>query len=80
VAAILLKHAALPQRANRWIASERALLRNGSIEVADGSEFPIAIGSAGTTVNYETTIIKPDFVAKNGFIHFIDTVILDGLL
>jgi uncharacterized surface protein with fasciclin (FAS1) repeats len=80
VAAILLKHVALPQRADWRTASEQTLLRKGSIEVADGSEFPVAIGSAGITVNYETTIIKPDFYAKNGVIHFIDTVILDGLL
>ena len=80
VAAILLKHAALPERANKRTASESALLKSGSIEVADGSEFPVSIGEAGTRINYETTIVKPDLQAKNGFVHFIDTVIIDGLL
>jgi len=80
VAAILLKHASLPERANKRTASEGALLTSGSIEVADGSVFPVSIGEAGTKVNYETTIVKPDLVTKNGFVHFIDTVIIDGLL
>jgi uncharacterized surface protein with fasciclin (FAS1) repeats len=80
VAAILLKHASLPERVNRRTASEDALLKNGSIEVADGSEFPVSIGKAGTKVNYETTIVKPDIRTRNGYVHFIDTVIVDGLL
>ena len=80
VAAILLKHASLPQRLNPKTASESALLKNGFIEVADGSEFPVSIGEAGTKVNYETTIVKPNLRARNGFVHFIDTVIVDGLL
>jgi len=80
VAAILLKHAALPERVNPKTASESALLKDGSIEVADGSEFPVSIGEAGTKVNYETTIVKPNLRARNGFVHFIDTVIVDGLL
>jgi uncharacterized surface protein with fasciclin (FAS1) repeats len=80
VAAILLKHASLPQRANNRTASESALLANGFIEVADGSELPVSIGGAGVKVNYEATIVAPDFRARNGFVHFIDAVILDGLL
>lgn len=80
VAAILLKHASLPQRANDRTASESALLKNGFIEVADGSELPVSIGGAGIKVNYEATIVAPNFRARNGFVHFIDTVILDGLL
>ncbi len=80
VAAILLKHASLPERANKKTASERALLQSGSIVVADGSEFPVSVGQTGTRVNYETTIVKPDLVTKNGYVHFIDTVIIDGLL
>jgi uncharacterized surface protein with fasciclin (FAS1) repeats len=80
VAAILLKHAALPQRANNRTASASALLTNGFITVADGSEFPVSIGGAGIKVNYEATIVQPDFRTRNGFVHFIDTVIIDGLL
>jgi len=80
VAAILLKHASLPDRANKRTASQSALLQNGSIEVADGSEFPVSIGEAGAKVNYEATIVEPDLIAKNGVVHFIDTVIIDGLL
>jgi uncharacterized surface protein with fasciclin (FAS1) repeats len=80
VAAILLKHVALPRRADKKTASATKLLRNGFIEVADGSEYPVGIGGAGITINYETTIIQPDAFAKNGVVHFIDTVIVDGLL
>lgn len=80
VAAILLKHAALPRRADKRTASAEALLRNGVIEVADGSEYPVSIGGAGIAINYETTIIKADSFARNGVVHFIDTVIVDGLL
>ena len=80
VAAILLKHASLPQRANNRTASESALLQNGFIEVADGSELPVSIGGAGIKVNYEATIVAPNFRARNGFVHFIDKVIIDGLL
>lgn len=80
VAAILLKHAALPRKAKPRTASENALLARGSVEVADGSVFPVGIGSAGVSINYETQIIKPNLFARNGVIHFIDTVIVDDLL
>ena len=70
VASILLKHAALPKRANRSTAADRVLLRRGSIEVADGSEFPVSMGAAGISVNYETTITKPNFLTRNGVVHF----------
>jgi len=80
VAAILLKHAALPQRANLFTASEKALLREGSVTVADESVLPVGIGAAGVQINYEATIIRADLAAQNGVVHFIDTVILDGLL
>jgi uncharacterized surface protein with fasciclin (FAS1) repeats len=80
VAAILLKHAALPKRANLWTASENALLKKGSITVADESVFPVGIGASGVQINYETTIIKPNINASNGVIHYIDTVIVDDLL
>jgi uncharacterized surface protein with fasciclin (FAS1) repeats len=80
VAAILLKHAALPKRASKSTASAEALLRQGVIHVADGSQYPVGVGGAGVAINYETTIIKPDSFAKNGVVHFIDTVIIDGLL
>lgn len=80
VAAILLKHASLPERANNRTASASALLQNGFIEVADGSELPVSIGGEGIKVNYEATIVAPNFRARNGFVHFIDTVIIDGLL
>lgn len=80
VAAILLKHAALPSRANLFTASEKALLREGSVTVADESVFPVGIGASGVQINYETTIIRADLSARNGVVHFIDTVILDGLL
>ena len=77
VSAILFKHVALPVKANRWTASENALLRKGSITVADESIFPVGIGASGVRINYETTFIKADIFAKNGVVHFIDTVITD---
>jgi uncharacterized surface protein with fasciclin (FAS1) repeats len=80
VAAILLKHAALPRQANLFTASETALLRKGSVSVADESVFPVGIGATGVQINYETTIIRANLSARNGVVHFIDTVILDGLL
>jgi uncharacterized surface protein with fasciclin (FAS1) repeats len=80
VAAILLKHVALPKRANLWTASENALLKDGSVVVADDSKFPVGIGASGVQINYETTIVKSDVSARNGVIHYIDTVIVDGLL
>lgn len=80
VAQILLKHAALPEKANLRTASENALLRKGSIMVADESVFPVGVGASGVQINYETTIIKANIRARNGVVHFIDTVIIDGLL
>lgn len=80
VAAILLKHASLPRKANRFTASENRLLARGFFEAADGSVFPVGIGLSGVQVNYETTIVKSDIYARNGVIHYIDTVILDELL
>lgn len=80
VGAILLKHVAQPRKANLWTASDNALLSNGSIQVADESVFPVGIGASGVQINYETTIIKANINARNGIIHFIDTVIIDGLL
>lgn len=80
VAAILLKHVAQPPVAKLRTASENVLLGQGSVEVADGSVFAVSVGASGVQVNYETTIIKPNIRARNGVIHFIDTVILDGLL
>ena len=80
VAAILLKHASLPRRANFRTSSDRALLRKGQVSVADGSTFPVSIGGSGIQVNYETTVIQANILARNGVIHFIDTVIVDDLL
>lgn len=80
VAAILLKHAYLPKDANLETASENALLAMGSVKVADESNFPVGIGASGVQINYETTIIKADILARNGVIHYIDKVIVDGLL
>ena len=80
VAAILLKHVAQPPVAKLRTASENALLGEGSLEVADGSVFAVSVGATGVQVNYETTIIKANIRARNGIIHFIDTVIVDELL
>ena len=80
VQAILLKHASLPNRANERSASQNALLSKSEIEVADGSVFPVSIGAAGVKINYEVSIIKPDNFTRNGVIHYIDQVIVDGLL
>jgi hypothetical protein len=80
VAAILLKHAALPKSAKLVKASENALLRDGEIAVADRSVFPVGIGGSGVVINDESTIIKANIPARNGVIHFIDSVIVDGLL
>ena len=79
VAAVLLKHVAHVRFAKRQ-GTEDALLRKGEVQVADGSTFQVGIGASGVQVNYETTIIKPDVRAVNGYIHFVDTVIVDGLL
>ena len=78
VAAVLTKHVAVLRRANLRTASDFALLRQGSVKVADGSVFPVSVGGSGVEVNYETTIIKPNLLGTNGVIHFIDTVILDA--
>lgn len=80
VAAILLKHVAQPPVAKLRTASENVLLGQGSVEVADGSVFAVSVGASGVQVNYETTIIKANIRARNGVIHFIDTVIVDELL
>lgn len=80
VANILLKHVALPNKATLKTASERALLDDGSIQVADESVFAVGIGASGVQINYESTIIKANINARNGVIHFIDTVIIDDLL
>jgi len=80
VQAILLKHASLPNRANKSTVSQNALLKKGEIEVADGSVFSVSIGTAGVKVNYEATITKPDNYFRNGVIHFIDQVIVDDLV
>jgi uncharacterized surface protein with fasciclin (FAS1) repeats len=80
VAQILLKHVAQPRKATLWTASDTALLKQGEVTVADGSVFPVGIGASGVRVNYETTIIKANINARNGVVHFIDTVIVDDLL
>ena len=80
VQAILLKHASLPNRANKFTVSQNVLLKKGEIEVADGSVFSVSIGTAGVKVNYEATITKPDNFSRNGVIHYIDQVIVDDLL
>ena len=80
VASILLKHVALPKRATLWTASDLALLKKGTVQVADESIFPVSVTASGIGVNYETTIIRANINARNGVIHFIDTVITDGLL
>ena len=78
VAAVLNKHVAVLRRANLRTASDFALLRKGSVKVADGSVFPVSVGGSGVQVNYETTIIKANLRGTNGVVHFIDTVILDA--
>ena len=80
VASILLKHVALPRKATLWTASDLALLKKGTVQVADESVFPVSVTASGVGINYETTIIRANINARNGVIHFIDTVILDGLL
>lgn len=75
VAAILAKHVIIGKK-----RSVNRLLKKGVAKVADGSELPVSIGASGVSVNYETTIIKGDVWAGNGFIHFIDTVIVGDLL
>jgi uncharacterized surface protein with fasciclin (FAS1) repeats len=80
LAAILAKHAAIVERTSRFTSSADALLREGSVSVADGSELAVGVGANGAEVNFESTIIRADFRARNGYIHFVDTVILDGLL
>jgi uncharacterized surface protein with fasciclin (FAS1) repeats len=76
VAAILLKHAVVSKYADRL--TETSLLRLGEVKVADGSKFEISVDGTGVKVNDETTIIKADVRARNGIIHFINTVIVDA--
>ena len=80
VAAILLKHASLPDHANLSTSSEDILLAEGNVTVADESVFTVGIGASGVQINNESTIIKSDVLAINGVVHHIDTVIIDGLL
>ncbi len=80
VANILLKHVALPKKATLRTASDLALLEEGTVEVADESIFPVSVTASGVGVNYETTIIRANITARNGVVHFIDTVIVDDLL
>ena len=80
VASILRKHVALPKKATLRTASDLALLAKGTVEVADESIFPVSVTASGVGVNYETTIIRANINARNGVIHFIDTVIVDDLL
>ena len=56
------------------------MFEKGSIELADESLFPVGIGASGVQISYETTIIKANIRARNRVIHFIDTVIVDGLV
>lgn len=78
VQAILLKHAALPRKANRRTASDEALLRAGSIEVAAECIFSVSIGNDGVRINYESIIVSGDNFAQNGVVHFINSVIVDA--
>jgi uncharacterized surface protein with fasciclin (FAS1) repeats len=78
VQAILLQHAALPRKANRRTASEAALLRAGSVEVAAECLFPISIGNDGVRINYESIIVRGDQFARNGVVHFVNSVIVDA--
>ena len=80
VAAILAKHAVIAERTSFFTVSSGALLRKGSVEVVDGSVLPVGIGADGVEVNFESTIIRDDVRTRNGYIHFVDTVILDGFL
>ena len=76
---ILLHHLAAPRKANLRTASESRLLARGKVMVADGSKFPVSIGASGVQVNYESTIIKADIKARNGVLHFMDSVIVDDV-
>ena len=80
VANILLKHVALPRKSTLRTASDLALLAKGTVEVADESVLPVSVSASGVGVNYETTIIRANITARNGVVHFIDTVIIDDLL
>ena len=80
VAAILLKHVVLLDKARFNTASTGALLLAGSIEVADESTLSVTATTSGVNVNDEADVVIPNIPARNGFIHFIDAVIVDDLL
>jgi uncharacterized surface protein with fasciclin (FAS1) repeats len=74
---ILLKHLAF-NSGYTDDGSEDGLLKLGEVTVADESVFPISIGPAAVSINYESGFTKSNVKTVNGFIHYLDTVILDA--
>lgn len=72
---VLLKH--VSEQGNASNATARDLLRKGEITVADESQFPIAIGNVGPSINYAANITERDVFTVNGVIHYIDNVIVE---
>jgi uncharacterized surface protein with fasciclin (FAS1) repeats len=73
---LLLKHVAIDQ-GGPGNSSADDLLGRGQITVADGSVFPISVGSGDVAINYESEITQRDVFTVNGVIHFLDGVIVD---
>jgi hypothetical protein len=55
----------------------KKLLQQGSITVADGDLFPIAIGEVGASISYAANITERDVFTVNGVIHYIDNVLVE---
>jgi uncharacterized surface protein with fasciclin (FAS1) repeats len=72
---ILGNHVAEARQPNT--SSVTRLLREGEITMINGTPLPISVGSGDVAVNYESEISIGDVTARNGIIHFINSVIKD---
>jgi uncharacterized surface protein with fasciclin (FAS1) repeats len=72
---VLRNHVAATKDAKKLTA--RKLLQQGSITVADGGLFPIAVGPVGTSIDYASNLTERDLFTVNGVIHYIDNVLVE---
>ena len=72
---VLQNHFAKTKDAKKLTAKK--LLQQGSITVADGALFPIAIGEVGASISYAANITERDVFTVNGIIHYIDNVLVE---
>ena len=70
------RHLAPTKDAKKLTAKK--LLQQGSITVADGDLFPIAIGDLGASIGYGGgNITERDVFTVNGVIHYLNSVIVE---